>query len=263
MLGIMAGEHEDRVTRWEHATAYPLTALSVLFIVVYAWPILDPAMEAHIRRTCEIGNLLIWALFGAEYLVRLSLARRKRMFVRSHWFDLAVLILPVLRPLRALRLISAIKVLNRRAAALTRGRLALYVGATAVLLVLVAALGVLDAERGRPGSNIETFPEALWWGVATITTAGYGDFYPTTLEGRLVAIGLMIGGIGLIGFVTGSFATWIVERIAVSERPVEATRRDIARLLDEVRELRAEINDLRAELRPLAESGGQESREAD
>jgi len=263
MLGIMAGDHEDRLTRWEHVTAYPLTVLSVLFIVVYAWPILDPAMEPHARLTCEYGDLVIWVLFGVEYLIRLALARRKRSFVRSHWFDLAVLILPMLRPLRALRLVNAIKFLNRRAADLTRGRLAIYVGATTVLLVLVAALAVLDAERGRPGSNIETFPEALWWGVATITTAGYGDFYPTTLEGRLVAIGLMIGGIGLIGFVTGSLATWIVERISIVERPTEATRRDVGRLLDEVRELRAEISDLRGQVRPRAESVRPEPRETD
>lgn len=255
MLGIMAGTHEDRVARWEQVTAYPLTVLSVLFIVVYAWPILDPAMEPHLRRTCEIGNLVIWALFGVEYVVRYSLARRKRVFVHTHWFDLAVLLLPMLRPLRALRLISAIKVLNRRAAALTRGRLALYVGTTTVLLVVVASLGVLEAERGRPGSNIETFPEALWWGVATITTAGYGDFYPTTLEGRLVAVGLMIGGIGLIGFVTGSLATWIVERISVSERPAEAAQRDVAQLLAEVRELRAEIGDLRGAIRAAEVDG--------
>jgi voltage-gated potassium channel len=263
MLGIMAGNHGDRLTRWEHATAYPLTVLSVLFIVVYAWPILDPAMEPHARRTCEYGDLVIWALFGVEYLIRLGLARRKGSFVRSHWFDLAVLLLPMLRPLRALRLVNAIKFLNQRAAALTRGRLAIYVGATTVVLVLVAALAVLDAERGHPGSNIETFPEALWWGMATITTAGYGDFYPTTLEGRLVAIGLMIGGIGLIGFVTGSLATWIVERIAVAERPAEATRRDVGRLLDEVRQLRAEISELRGEIRLLAEPAGSEPRDTD
>jgi voltage-gated potassium channel len=246
ILGIMAGKHEDRVARWEHVTAYPLTALSVLFIVVYAWPILDPAMEPHLRRICEIGDLAIWGLFGVDYLVRFSLARQKRVFVHTHWFDLAVLLLPMLRPLRALRLITAIKVLNRRAADLTRGRLAVYVGATTVLLVVVGALGVLEAERGRPGSNIETFPEALWWGVATITTAGYGDFYPTTLEGRLVAVALMIGGIGLIGFVTGSLATWIVERIATDEHPAERTQRDVALLLSEVRELRAEVAELRA-----------------
>jgi voltage-gated potassium channel len=246
----MARTDEDRLERWELATAYPLTVLSVLFIVVYAWPILDPSMEPHVRGGCEIGNFVIWALFGVEYVVRFGLARQKRSFLRTHWFDLVVLILPFLRPLRALRLINALKVLNRRTASWTRGRLALYIAATTVLLVFVAALAVLDAERGRAGSNIQTYPEALWWGVATITTVGYGDFYPTTLEGRFVALALMIGGIGLIGFVTGSLATWIVDRISTDERPAEETRQDVHVLLDELRELRAEVADLRAELSP-------------
>jgi voltage-gated potassium channel len=121
-----------------------------------------------------------------------------------------------------------------------------------MLLVFVAALAVLDAERGRTGSNIETYPEALWWGVATITTVGYGDFYPTTLEGRFVALALMIGGIGLIGFVTGSLATWIVDRIAVEEGPAEETRHEVHVLLEELRELRTEVAGLRAQLAPRA-----------
>jgi voltage-gated potassium channel len=245
---IMAPNDEDRVQRWEHLTAYPLTVLSTLFIVVYAWPILDPAMEPHVRRACEIGDIVIWAMFGFDYVMRLGLARKKRSFLRTHWFDLTVLILPFLRPLRALRLINALRVINKRAVSWTRGRLAAYIGATTVLLVLVAALSVLDAERGRPGSTIETYPEALWWGIATITTVGYGDFYPTTVEGRLVAVALMIGGIGLIGFVTGSLATWIVERISAAEEPAQAaTRHDIVEILDEIRDLRAEITDLRAD----------------
>lgn len=108
----MPPEDEDRVERWEHATAYPLTVLSVLFIVVYAWPILDPSMEVHLRRTCEIADLVIWILFGIDFLARFSLARRKRSFLRTHWFDLTVLLLPFLRPLRALRLINALRVIN-------------------------------------------------------------------------------------------------------------------------------------------------------
>jgi voltage-gated potassium channel len=243
---IMAPEDEDRVERWERATAYPLTVLSVLFIVVYAWPILDPAMEPHLRRTCEIADLIIWILFGIDYLARLGLARRKRSFLRTHWFDLTVLLLPFLRPLRALRLVNALRVINQRAMHLTRGRLALYIGAATVLIVLVAGLAVLDAERGRPGSTIEDYPQALWWGVATITTVGYGDLYPTTLEGRLIAVVLMVSGIGLIGFVTGSLASWIVERISDNDdRTEDATRQELVTLTEEIRRLRTEVQELK------------------
>jgi voltage-gated potassium channel len=239
---------EGRLRRWEELTAYPLTMLSVLFIVVYAWPILDPAMEPHWRRVCETGDLVIWVLFCAEYLVRLALARDKRGFVRTHWFDLSVLILPMLRPLRALRLLNALRVLSRHAVSWTRGRLAIYVVTTTVLIVLVAGLAALEAERGHPGSTIESYPAALWWAVCTITTIGYGDLYPVTVEGRLVALALMVGGLGLIGFTTGSLASWIVDRISDTEHPTSgATRADVAMLLREIRKLRAEVAELRME----------------
>ena len=241
---------EDRLRAWERATAYPLTALSLLFIAVYAWPILDPQLDPAWRHLCEFGDLAIWAVFCIEYLIRFSLAHNRHRFIRSHWFDLAVLVLPVLRPLRALRLLNALRVINRHAVAWTRGRLAVYVIAATILIVLMAGLAVLEAERGYPGSTIRTYPEALWWAVCTITTVGYGDLYPETVEGRLVAVALMIGGLGLIGFTTGSLASWIVDRISVAERPAgTATRADVALLLHEIRKLQAELNDLKSRTR--------------
>ena len=125
--------------------------------------------------------------------------------------------------------------------------MAVYVISATILIVLVAALAVLEAERGHPDSNIQSYPSALWWAVCTITTVGYGDLYPETLEGRMVAVALMIGGLGLIGFTTGSLASWIVDRISDTERPAGmATRADIALLLREVRKLQAEVADLKS-----------------
>jgi len=246
----MESSRAVRLQRWEHRTAGPLTLLAVLFIVVYAVPVLYPDLPATWRRVCEVVNLAVWALFGLDYVVRLGLSTDRRRFVRDHLFDLVVLLLPMLRPLRMLRVVTALLVLNRRAEAWTRGRLALYVGCTTVLLVAVGALAILDAERGSADGNISTYPQALWWAVVTITTVGYGDLYPSTTSGRFVALALMIGGIGLIGFVTGSLATWIVERISTDERPSQVTRADLAALVDEITQLRAEI----AELRPSPEA---------
>jgi voltage-gated potassium channel len=237
---------QERVDRWERRTAGALTALAVLFIIVYAVPILRPSIPGGLRTTCEVANLVIWSLFAVDYGVRLRFSPDRVRFLRSHLFDLAVLILPVLRPLRMLRLVTALLVLNRRTERWTRGRLALYVGASTAILVLVAGLAVLDAERGSPDGSIDTYLEALWWAVVTITTVGYGDLYPTTVSGRLVALGLMIGGIGLIGFVTGSLATWIVERVSdTAEREPEATKADVAALMSELQQLRTELADLR------------------
>lgn len=238
---------EATVDRWERRSAAWLTALAVLFLAVYATPILRPDLPAGWRQACETANIVIWAVFIADYAIRLLLHPDRPRFLRSHLFDLVVLVLPIVRPLRALRLVTAVIMVYRRTTTWARGRLAIYVGSTTVLLVFVAALAVLEAERGDPDSNITTYPEALWWSAVTITTVGYGDHYPATTGGKLAALALMIGGIGLIGFVTGSLASWIVERVAANDdEPPQPADADLATILNELRALRQEVAELRA-----------------
>ncbi|MBU8861651.1 MULTISPECIES: potassium channel family protein [unclassified Micromonospora] len=252
MFGWRDGSRELAVGRWERLTAGPLTLLSVVFLAAYAWPILVPQLSDRWVVVCEATGLVIWLLFWADLLVRFALAADRLRFLRTHLFDLTVLVLPFLRPLRALRLVTVVLNLTRRTTEWARGRLALYVGATTVLLVVVSALAVLDAERGAPDASIASFADALWWAVVTITTVGYGDLFPVTTAGRLVALGLMVGGIGLIGFVTGSLATWIVERVADRDRPQPVTAADVAALRDEIAALRVRLESRhRAEPEPL------------
>jgi voltage-gated potassium channel len=160
--------------------------------------------------------------------------------------DLAILALPALRPLRLLRVVMLLRVLNRGAIASLRGRIAVYVcGATGILL-FCSALAVLDAERPQPGANITGFGDALWWAVTTITTVGYGDYYPVTATGRWVAAGLMLGGIALLGVVSASIASWLIDRVRETEEDVQAaTRADVRALTDEVAQLRTELAALR------------------
>ncbi|MEU4570500.1 potassium channel family protein [Micromonospora sp. NPDC023956] len=254
------GQPGDPLARWEQVTAVPLTVLSVIFLVVYAVPILDPGLPAAWRTVCTLTTATIWVLFWGDILARFRLAVDRRRFVREHLFDLAVLLLPMLRPLRAVRLIMVVLTISRRTETWARGRLAVYVAITTLLLVLVAALAVLDAERLAADANITSFDEALWWATVTITTVGYGDHYPVTAAGKLVALGLMIGGIGLIGFVTGSLATWIVERVSAdSSRPTAATTEDVAALRAEIVALRQRLDGVTV---PGAPAGDPEPQEA-
>jgi voltage-gated potassium channel len=216
--------------------------LALLFLGAYAWPVLDPDLSGVWLRACVVVTWLAWAAFAVDYVVRLGLAGDRRRFVRRNLLDLAVVVLPLLRPLRLLRLVRVLEVLNRAAADSLRGRVASYVVGGTALVMLVASLAALDAERGRPDATIVTFKDAVWWSFATITTVGYGDLYPVTDTGRLVATGLMVCGIGLLGVVTAWLASWLIDRVSEAEEESQAaTRRDVAALTAEVRALREEL----------------------
>lgn len=132
---------------------------------------------------------------------------------------------------------------RRVSLASTRLWMTLYVGGSTALLLLVAALAVLDAERDARDANITTFGDAAWWALTTMTTVGYGDRYPVTAGGRWVAAGLMVAGVALLGVVTATLASWLVERVSeVDEQTQAATRRDIAALAAEVAALRSALD---------------------
>lgn len=233
---------DPRRERWERAAEWPLTLAAVLFLGAYAWPILDTSLDPALVRACTVTSTVVWALFAADYAVRLALSAHRAHFVRTNLVDLAIIVLPVLRPLRLLRLFTLISVLNRYAGMSLRGRVAVYVGGSTVLVLLLAALAVLDAERGAPEATIASFGDALWWALATVTSVGYGDTFPVTAAGRLVASALILTGIALIGVVTASVATWLVQQVADADDAADAARRaDLQALTAEVSALREEL----------------------
>lgn len=233
---------EVRRERWEDAADWPLTAAAVLFLAAYACPILAPELAAPWPGICMALTWTTWGLFALDYVVRLALSRSRWLFVQRNVFDLAVVALPLLRPLRLLRLVTLLSVLNRYAGGSLRGRVAVYVAGSTVLVLFVASLAVLDAERGRDGANVATFGDALWWAMTTVTTVGYGDRFPVTATGRFIAGGLMLAGIALLGVVTASLASWLIERVRDVEQESEtATQRDLAALTRDIAGLREEL----------------------
>ena len=232
---------DARRARWEARTELPLIGAAVIFLGAYAWPILDPDLSETAADACLVTNLAIWVVFAADFGVRLALAERRGRFVVRHWLDVLVLALPMLRPLRVLRAVVALNLLARRGHAFARGRVVAAVAAAITVIGLIAALAILDAERGNPEANIRNYGDAVWWAIATATTVGYGDRYPTTTEGRYVAIGLMVLGIALLGVVTAALASWFVERMAETEQAEQRVEAQVAALTAEVRALRAEL----------------------
>jgi voltage-gated potassium channel len=238
---------DSRAERWERSAQWPLMLVSLLFVAAYAWPILDPHLDGHWTRTCSLVVWLTWGVLALELLARFMSAEDRWAFLKRHPLDVLAVVLPVLRPLSLLRLLTVLQALNRYAGSSLRGRVGLYLAGSASLIVLMGSLAVLDAERGGRGP-IQTFGDAVWWSFTTITTVGYGDTYPVTIEGRFVAVGLMFCGIGVLGVVTASFASWLVERveeIEEIEEGVTASAADVQALREEVRRLRESLESSR------------------
>ena len=216
-----------------------MLVLALVFLVVLVAPLVVD-LPAAARTAFSAADLAIWPAFAVDYGVRLYLAPARWHFVRTHPLDLIVLALPMLRPLRALRLLRPARlgaiagVAHRRAQRSLHATVAGYVTTSAAGVLVLAAAVMYDVERRAPAGNIKSFPDALWWAVTTVTTVGYGDRYPTTGAGRLVGGALMLVGIALLGVVTASIAAWFVGRlrdVEVAEQSTQATLAEILAVL--------------------------------
>jgi voltage-gated potassium channel len=212
---------QSMLERWEDRTEWPLACVAVVFLVTYSVKVL-----AHpgglTSRVLDVMLWTLWAGFTADYVIRLTLAQQRGRWFLRHILDFAIVAVPFLRPLRLLRLVVIVAALQKAFGDAVRGRIVIYTATTAVLLVYAASLAVLQAERSDPSAHIKNFGDAVWWSITTITTVGYGDFYPVTVQGRLAAVLLMIGGISLIGMITATVAAWIVHRVAEEDTTKQA-----------------------------------------
>ena len=232
--------------RWAGIADSPLLVLSLAYIGVLLAPYLFHP-DATQGRVLNWADWSIWAIFGADYAFRLWASTSRWHYIRNHKLDLAVVVLPFLRPLRAFRALRLVRVLSLvgmsqgRAKRSTHVQVSLYAALTSITAILVAALGISWAESGARGANIRGVGDGLWWAATTVTTVGYGDHYPVTTGGRLIAVALMVTGIAMLGVVTASIAAWFVDRlqrVADAEQETQATLDDV---LTELAELKAEL----------------------
>ncbi|WP_151081430.1 potassium channel family protein [Nocardioides cynanchi] len=203
-----------RVERWERRVEVPLLLLALAFLVAYAWPVLDPRLDSTLRSGLSGISWAVWVVFVVDYVIRVGLAAGdRRSYIKRHWYDLPLIALPMLRPLRVLRVLAFARMVNRSATGGLVERASVYGAGAAVMSVGLGSVAMLDAEQNAPGANITSFGDALWWACSTVTTVGYGDRYPVTTEGRIIAVALMIVGISLLGAITASVATWMVSQV--------------------------------------------------
>lgn len=201
--------------RWERHSKWPLAAAAVLFLGVFSVEVLAEP-QGHQAHVLWLVSWTTWGLFILDYVARLCLASDRGRWFLHHLLDFAIVAL--------------------------RGRIVVYTVSGVLLLIYTASLAVFEKERYQHGATINSFGKALWWSITTVTTVGYGDVYPVTNTGRVIAVLLMIGGISLVGVVTAALASWIIQSVAVEET---ASQTATAAHIDE---LRSEIGNLRQEL---------------
>jgi voltage-gated potassium channel len=235
-----------------------MLVLTLAFLVILVLPVVVPGLPPGARQALDAADTGIWAAFLAEYLARLLVAPSRLSFIVHNPFDLLLVVVPVLRPLRllrSLRLIRAARVVRvgagagravRESRVRLASRAALLAAGSAAILVAAAAVMVLDAERSAPEANITGLGDALWWAMSTVTTVGYGDRYPVTAAGRAVGMVLMITGVGIFGVVAASAAAWFMsagreQQASPPAQDTSALTAEIAALRDEVRELRGQV----------------------
>ena len=191
--------------------------LSILFIPILLGPVL--ADLSHVATVgMVIASAIIWLAFAIEFVWLLLLAPDRREMVRTHKLELVVVIAPFLRPLsfiRLARLATAASGIGRAIRSLRRitGRPGFqpFLAAAAVVVLSGAALA-LAFEHEQPGASIDDYGQAVWWAIVTCTTVGYGDEFPVTTGGRIIAVFLMILGISIVSMITASVAALFVDQ---------------------------------------------------
>ncbi|WP_069771876.1 potassium channel family protein [Streptomyces sp. LUP30] len=205
-------DEDSRYARWEQRTEIPLFLASLLFLAAYAARVLDEDMPSVWKSLCGFTMLALWLVFVTDYVVRWRLGgQRFAHFVRTHFLHTVVVVLPLLRPLRIVPLYDAIQHRQGDPRLSLHARVIAYASLSTLLLGFAGALAVYQQERGAPGATMRTFGDAVWWAASTLSTVGYGDITPVTPGGRAIAMGMMAGGLALLGAVTGSFSSWLLQ----------------------------------------------------
>ncbi|HEY8994299.1 MAG TPA: ion transporter [Lacunisphaera sp.] len=218
-------------------------------------------LDTTLKLPHEISTLLhdiddvVCVVLLADFLIRFRKAPSKLAFMKWGWIDLLASIPAIealrlgrlIRIIRVLRLLRGVRLIHRLMAATFRNKMKGGIAAASLavfLLLCFSSISILICEQD-PHSNIKTAEDAIWWSMSTVTTVGYGDRYPVTTEGRLVAVILMLSGLGLFGTISGLTAAMYMGTPEKNDATLELTK--------EVQQLRAEIALLRTH--PPAQAG--------
>jgi voltage-gated potassium channel len=212
--GAVGARYRAFIDRHEIAWELAFAGLAVAFVALAFVPIDAGSTGESVVETVE---WIITGIFMLEFGSRLFVSPDRRGYLRRHWVDLISLVPPArwLRPFRLLRLLRLLRAFSGVGRALAHvDRLARHRGLIWLLIawlavMMLCSIGLYIAEKGA-NAAVDSPLDALWWGITTITTVGYGDVYPVTPEGRIAAAILMVLGIGLFSTITAIVTSFLI-----------------------------------------------------
>ena len=204
-----------------------LNFLNLLVLILSFYVIIALFVDTFLSLPSEVNKILryidnlICIVFLLDFIIRFKKAENKLVFMKWGWIDLIASIPTfdfmragrLLRLIRLIRLIRAYKSVKHITSHVFKNKIQgtlTSVSLIAVLVLLFSSIAILQFETA-PESNIKTAEDAIWWSYVTITTVGYGDKFPVTTEGRIIAAILMTVGVGLFGTFTAYVSSWFVK----------------------------------------------------
>ncbi|MBC7382871.1 MAG: potassium channel family protein [Bacteroidia bacterium] len=210
-----------------------ISFIKLLIIILSVYVLIALLIDTFFKLPFEVLNHLnvidnvICVIFLMDFSVNFCNAENKFSFMKWGWIDL-ISSIPTLDFMRAGRLLRLIRLIRILRAFRSTKHIVKYIfrekiqgtftsiSIVAILMVIFSSIAILQVEDD-PNSNIKTAGDALWWAYVTITTVGYGDKFPVTTFGRIIAAALITVGVGLFGTFTGFLASWFVESKSVEE----------------------------------------------
>ena len=196
--------------------------LLILSLVVIGALITDAVapIGKEVSLIIQLLDITACILFFIDFCIRFARAENKLAFMKWGWLDLIACVPNVdvlrigrmVRVLRIIRLLRGVRMGHRIVSIVLQNKpKTAFAGVllTTLLLVTFSAISILIAED-MDDANIKTAEDAIWWSLTTITTVGYGDKFPTSTEGRLIAMVLMMSGVGLFGMLSGLLASFFL-----------------------------------------------------
>lgn len=222
-------EISPQLATWRRWTDLPLLVIAVGSLPLLLLEFAADRLSDTDQNFLTAVNVLVFITFAIDYVVELAVTFNRARYVRTHWASLLIVVtqfltllpafgyLGIMRGARAVRILGTLgRVLGISAASKEQGRKFFKEKAASVAFgvsgftLITSAVAFTLAEDVGDGRRINSFFNALWWSASTITTVGYGDIYPVTVAGRVIAVFTMIVGVASLAVVTARIAQFLV-----------------------------------------------------